>query len=234
MPGTGSSTCWRFGTAWTKSSENRSAAQIRAIDLELLERLYRGRNEQGDFRTLADRAGPPPAFRLDASQNRFTPDQARERGRQAIEASEVGAVLVAGGQGTRLGFNHPKGMFPLGPISGRTLFEIHVEKLLAVARRYGVRIPLYLMTSPATHEETLDFFARHARFGLPEEDLKIFCQGTMPVVDAATGRLLLDAPGRLAVSPDGHGGAAGRACRRRLPGRSPAPRSAAIVLLPGR
>jgi UDP-N-acetylglucosamine/UDP-N-acetylgalactosamine diphosphorylase len=182
-------------------------AQIRAIDLELVERLYRGRNEQGNIRLLADRAGPPPAFRLRAAQNRFTPAQARERGRQALDAGEVGVVLVAGGQGTRLGFQHPKGMFPLGPVSGRTLFEIHVQKLLALARRHGAPIPLYLMTSPATHAETLDFFTRHARFGLPEEDLKIFCQGTMPVVDAATGRLLLDAPGRLAVSPDGHGGA---------------------------
>ncbi len=115
-------------------------------------------------------------------------------------------MLVAGGQGTRLGFDHPKGMFPIGPVSGRSLFQIHIEKILAVGRRYGARIPLYLMTSPATHDETVAFLARHDRFGLPEEDLKVFCQGTMPAVDAATGRLLLEAPGRLATSPDGHGG----------------------------
>jgi UDP-N-acetylglucosamine/UDP-N-acetylgalactosamine diphosphorylase len=182
------------------------AAQIRAIDLDLIERLYAGRNEHGDVRALAEQAAPPPAIRLDAGQNRFTLDAARKRGRQALDAGHVAVLLVAGGQGTRLGFDHPKGMFPLGPVSGRTLFQIHLEKILAVARRHRVHIPLYLMTSPATHEETAAFLARNGRFGLPEEDLKIFCQGTMPAVDADTGKLLLESPGRLAVSPDGHGG----------------------------
>jgi UDP-N-acetylglucosamine/UDP-N-acetylgalactosamine diphosphorylase len=81
-----------------------------------------------------------------------------------------------------------------------------VEKILAAARRYGVQIPLWLMTSPATHDETVEFFARHDRFSLAEEDLRIFCQGTMPAVDAATGKVLLERPDRLALSPDGHGG----------------------------
>ncbi len=62
------------------------------------------------------------------------------------------------------------------------------------------------MTSPATHDETVEFFAKNDRFGLPAKDLRIFCQGTMPAVDAATGRVLLAEPGRIAVSPDGHGG----------------------------
>ncbi len=138
--------------------------------------------------------------------NRFPPQEIRRRGNEALAAAEVGVILVAGGQGTRLGFDHPKGMFPIAPLSGRSLFQIHVEKIRAVGRRHGVRVPLYLMTSPATHAETADFLARHERFGLAEDDLQIFCQGTMPAVDAASGRILLEAPGRLAVSPDGHGG----------------------------
>ena len=182
------------------------AAQIRAIDFDLVGRLYEGRDQQTDVRQLADRAGPPPAFRLDASQNRFTPEQARHRGNQAAADGELGVILVAGGQGTRLGFDHPKGMFPIGPVSGKTLFQIHVEKIVAKARRHDVRIPLYLMTSPATHGETVAFLAEHDRFGLAEEDLHVFCQGTMPAVDAATGRMLLESPGRISTSPDGHGG----------------------------
>jgi UDP-N-acetylglucosamine/UDP-N-acetylgalactosamine diphosphorylase len=118
----------------------------------------------------------------------------------------VGVILVAGGQGTRLGFDHPKGMFPIGPISGRSLFQIYVEKILAAGRRHGVRIPLYLMTSPATHKKTKAFFSRHHNFGLEAEDLIIFRQGTMPAVDAASGRVLLERPGQIALSPDGHGG----------------------------
>jgi UDP-N-acetylglucosamine/UDP-N-acetylgalactosamine diphosphorylase len=180
--------------------------QIEGVDFDLIEQLYVHRADLGNLRQLVAAAQPPPAFRLDAAQNRFTPAQARARGNAALAAGEVGAMLVAGGQGSRLGFDHPKGMFPLGPVSGRSLFQIHVEKILAVARRHGRRIPLYLMTSPATHRETLEFFEQHDRFGLPADDLHVFCQGTMPAVDAATGKLLLDAPGRLATSPDGHGG----------------------------
>ncbi len=93
---------------------------------------------------------------------------------------------------------------------------------------------LYLMTSPATHAETVDFLARHDRFGLAEDDLQIFCQGTMPVVDAASGRILLEAPGRLAASPDGHGGMLAAFAAQRLPGPRPAPRHPPILLLPGR
>jgi UDP-N-acetylglucosamine/UDP-N-acetylgalactosamine diphosphorylase len=97
-------------------------------------------------------------------------------------------------------------MFPIGPVSRNTLFQIHVEKILARSRRYGAPIPFYVMTSPATHDETAAFFAEHDRFGLAEEDLEIFCQGTMPVVDAATGRVLLAERDAIALSPDGHGG----------------------------
>lgn len=182
------------------------AKQIEAIDFGLIHRLYDGRNRQDNIRELAAKAQEPPAFRLNAAQNPFTPQQASEQARKALAAGRLGVILVAGGQGTRLGFEHPKGMFPIGPLSGKTLFQIHVEKIVAAARRYGVRIPLYLMTSPATHEETVKFFAEYERFGLPEEDLIIFCQGTMPAVDAQTGRVLLESPGQIAVSPDGHGG----------------------------
>ena len=141
-----------------------------------------------------------------SAENRFSLAEARSRGREALAAGHLGVILVAGGQGTRLGFDHPKGMFPIGPVSGRTLFQIHIDKILATAQRHGVRIPLYLMTSPATHEETLHFLAAHDRFGMAAEDLRVFCQGTMPAVDAATGQVLLEAPDRLAVSPNGHGG----------------------------
>lgn len=115
-------------------------------------------------------------------------------------------MLVAGGQGTRLDYHRPKGMYPLGPLSGASLFQILLEKLSAARRRYGVAIPLLVMTSPATDAETRDYFSRTARFGLPEEDVFIFCQGTMPAVELATGRVLLSAKDSLALSPDGHGG----------------------------
>jgi UDP-N-acetylglucosamine/UDP-N-acetylgalactosamine diphosphorylase len=182
------------------------AEQIRAIDFDLIERLYRQPDRSREIGDLADRSTEPPTFCLGQRTNRFSPEEARQRGAEALEQGRIGAMLVAGGQGTRLGFDDPKGIFPIGPVSGKTLFEIHVEKVRATARRYGRPAPLCLMTSPVTHGPTEEFFRRHNRFGLAEEDLSIFCQGTMPAVDAASGKLLLDRPGQIALSPDGHGG----------------------------
>ncbi len=195
--------------SWDRLDERQRrslATELGDIDFALIARLCRESGENDAVRQLADRAASPPAIRLGHPQNRFSPQEARLCGQALLRAGKVGAMLVAGGQGTRLGFDHPKGMFPIGPISGKSLFQIHVEKIIATSRRYGVRIPLYLMTSPATHEETLDYFARHQRFGLPEDDLRVFCQGTMPAVEAASGKVLLDQPDHVALSPDGHGG----------------------------
>src|SRR6202043_2152579 len=75
-------------------------------------------------------------------------------GVDALAAGEVGVILVAGGSGTRLGFEGPKGTFPIGPVSSATLFQIHAEKIVALGRRFGRPIPLYVMTSPENHEAT--------------------------------------------------------------------------------
>jgi UDP-N-acetylglucosamine/UDP-N-acetylgalactosamine diphosphorylase len=186
--------------------QRRLAAQIRAVDFELVARLVRDETKGEDWSAVAARAKSPRSIRLNRTDNEFTVEAARRRGAEALRAGQVGAMLVAGGQGTRLGFDHPKGMYPLGPVSSAFLFQTLFEKLLAVGRRYGVRIPLFLMTSPATHDETVAFLEEHDRFGLGDDDLVVFCQGTMPAVDEKTGKLLLAAPGELALSPDGHGG----------------------------
>ena len=92
------------------------------------------------------------------------------------------------------------------PVSASSLFQIHAEKVLALRRRFGVDIPLLLMTSPATHDETVAFFESHDRFGLPKASVIFFQQGTMPALDFETGKLLLEEPGRLFLGPNGHGG----------------------------
>jgi len=197
---------------WEELNEQQReslAAEIRGIDFALVGSLYARRGETGgaeEIQALAERATAAPSFRLGDPRNRFSPEEARRHGAETLGAGHVGVSLVAGGQGSRLGFDHPKGMYPIGPVSGNTLFQILVEKLLATSRRHGAPIPLYLMTSPVTHAETVDFLARHDRFGLPDDDLAIFCQATMPAVDAATGNVLLAERGRVALSPDGHGG----------------------------
>ncbi len=195
-----------FWEALDEPQRGRLSAEIESLDLAQIDQLVRGKIVVEDWAELARRAVAPPAFRLHDPAPSISPEQAHDRGQQALVAGQVGVVLVAGGQGTRLGFAHPKGMFAIGPVSGASLFQILLEKIAARSRVAGRRIPLYLMTSPATHEETLAYLASHENFGLPAEDVKIFCQGTMPAVDARTGRLLLAEKHQLALSPDGHGG----------------------------
>lgn len=186
--------------------------QIRGVDMENALGLWRemaGHEHDGDASLWAERAArakPPPAFRLDGQGAKFTADEARRRGEQALRAGEIGVILVAGGQGSRLGFDHPKGLYPLGPVSQRPIFQILFDLLLAVGQRHATRIPLFVMTSPATHDETVDYLERVERFGVAAEDLHVFCQGVMPAVAAESGKLLLSAKGSLFLGPDGHGG----------------------------
>ncbi len=188
------------------SEDQRSLAQqLLRIDFANIQSALQESESAADWKAIADASKPPPAIRLDG----ILPEEAeaaRESGEQALRAGRIGVVLVAGGQGSRLGFDLPKGMYPVGPVSNRTLFEIHVDRLLAVGNRYGVRIPLYVMTSPATHQATIDYFEQNDRLGLAEDQLIVFCQGTIPAVDADSGRLLLETPSRVFESPDGHGG----------------------------
>ena len=195
-------------TFWSQldsTARQQLVEQLQTIDFELMDGLSRRTSHDEDWETMAMQAESPPAVRLADTSPQQTAT-ALALGEQALRSGRVGVVLVAGGQGSRLGFPHPKGMFPIGPVSRRSLFQVHVDRLLSVARRYQAKIPLYLMTSPATHDETVSYFQQHQYLGMEPSDQILFCQGTMPAVDAETGKLLLEAPGQLFLSPDGHGG----------------------------
>jgi UDP-N-acetylglucosamine/UDP-N-acetylgalactosamine diphosphorylase len=198
---------------WDRLDETQRknlAGQIAQIDWNLLAKL-RGRrsasasDDKAHFAALAARAVSPPAIRL-SGQGPFSRQQAIDRGQAALRAGEVGMILVAGGLGTRLGFDQPKGMFEIGPLSKRCLFAILIDQLLAVARRHAVSIPLYLMTSPATDAATREFFWAQGSFGLTASELRFFCQATMWALDDGGEKILLEAPDSLFLGPDGHGG----------------------------
>jgi len=126
-------------------------------------------------------------------------------GEEALRAGRVAAFTPAGGQGTRLGYDAPKGTYPVTPVAQKTLFQVFAEKILAASRRYGVAIPWYIMTSTGNHEATVEFFETHNYFGLDPKNVKCFVQGTMPAVDFQ-GKILMSGRGEIALSPDGHGG----------------------------
>ncbi|MFO0798008.1 MAG: UTP--glucose-1-phosphate uridylyltransferase [Gemmataceae bacterium] len=175
-------------------------AQLAGIDLGELDALYRRKDEPHSALPPRDRIAPVPLQPAAASADEVA------RGEACLRAGAVAALLVAGGQGTRLGSDQPKGMYPVGPVGGATLFRVHAEKVLALSRRYGRPVPLLVMTSPATHADTEAYFRAERFFGLAEADVTFFQQGTMPAVERATGRLILERPGKLFESPNGHGG----------------------------
>ncbi len=151
-----------------------------------------------------ERIEPPRTYGLaDGSWDRAA---MREAGEALLRAGRVAAFTVAGGQGSRLGYDGPKGCFPGGAVTGRPLFGCLADWILAARERYGAAIPWYVMTSPLNHTATVLFFDEHGHFGLPPEDVMFFPQGVVPSFDRETGRILLADRGLVATNPDGHGG----------------------------
>ena len=126
-------------------------------------------------------------------------------GENALREGRVAAVLLAGGMASRLDCEFPKGMYPIG-FNGESLFEIFADKIHALQKKYGRFVPLYIMTSDVTDEQTRIFFQEKNYFGLPPQDVVFFKQGNQIAVDIDTGKTLYSAPNIPAASPDGHGG----------------------------
>ncbi|SJM84915.1 probable UDP-N-acetylglucosamine pyrophosphorylase [Zygosaccharomyces bailii] len=131
-----------------------------------------------------------------------------ELGLKAVNEGQVAVILMAGGQGTRLGSSAPKGCYDIGLPSHKSLFQIQAEKLLSLQRMSKTHspIPWYIMTSKPTHESTEQFFKKHSYFGLQPSQVTFFSQGTLPALDLKGEKLLLSSPTELVESPDGNGG----------------------------
>lgn len=196
---------FRFWESLDAAGRARLAAQADALDLGALARAFAAARRP---------AGPPPGSveppeviahpALGGDPAFFA--EARAAGEDWLANGRVAALVVAGGQGSRLGLAGPKGALPLGPVTGRSLFGLQAQRLRGLARRYGRPLPWLVMTSDATDAATRALFAREADFGLPAGTVRFFRQASLPVLDPE-GRLLLAAPDRIAEAPDGHGGA---------------------------
>ncbi len=131
--------------------------------------------------------------------------EAKRAGETALRAGRVAAFVVAGGQGTRLGYDGPKGTYPVTPVLKKSLFQVFAEKLRAAGLRYGRPLHWFIMTSHINHAATEAFFRENGFFGLAETHVHFFRQGRMPAV-GFDGKILLEDKHRIAMSPDGHGG----------------------------
>lgn len=191
------------------TARERLRGEIEALDLELIARLVRGLTGEGQPEGPGEIAPPAPESLVPLPRDAEAlarERRARHAGEELLGAGGVAAVLLAGGQGTRLGFEGPKGLYPFAPVSGRTLFEHHAAKIAAVRARYQTDLPWYVLTSPQNDEATRAAFEQAGWFGLEPGSVRLVVQGTLPAVDRDSGRILLAEPDRLALSPDGHGG----------------------------
>ena len=130
----------------------------------------------------------------------------------ALSQGKLALLILAGGAGTRLGFNGPKGKFRVNSPSNKSLFQFHSERvrkleLLTKAKKnVDVRIPVYIMTSPQNNDETVLFFEENNYFGLDSSCVTFFAQGTLPCFSNDGGKLMMESPSKLAVAADGNGG----------------------------
>lgn len=192
---------------WEKVSSNaRKLDRLSAHECTALKRSLEALNgaECARMRLALERPALPmsagPVGKLLSSSS----TQLQGRGRQKLQSGRVAVLIFAGGQGSRLGACVPKGMFPLSPILGRSLFQLICEKINAAQKRYQVEIPLAIMTSLEHLDQIGDFFRRHQNFGLNGDNVHLFSQGKLPLLDVE-GDPLIASDGQIAWGSSGNG-----------------------------
>lgn len=196
----------RFHDSLGESSRKKLIGQIEAMDLDRMKDLVETQVKVKAAIPLPKDIKPAQAYpRMPAAEHRKLYQDAERRGHELLKAGKVAAFLVAGGQGTRLGYDGPKGEYPVTPVKNKPLFQVFAEQLRAHSRDAGKPIPWYIMTSDINDGPTRAFFAKHKYFGYEPKNIMFFQQGMMPAF-GFDGRILLDSKDSLALSPDGHGG----------------------------
>lgn len=185
-----------LGTLLEKEIPEKLERQIDEMDWSVLDRIHHREQQRGTFSPLG-------AMEIDEIAARK--DEFVKLGIDAIQHSKVGAVLLAGGQGTRLGFDKAKGMYNVGVNKELYIFEQLIENLKRVTRQADTWVPLYIMTSDKNDEQTRAFFEEHSYFGYAPDYVKFFVQEMAPAVDF-DGNVLMEAEDSLAMSPNGNGG----------------------------
>ena len=182
----------------TTEQNEKLTKRLEEIDFSVLEHIERKEtvNERGVF---------APLDAVEVSEIEARGAEFKELGLKAIREGKVGAVLLAGGQGTRLGLDRPKGTLNIGVAKELYLFEQLLRNLMDVTDEAGVYVPLYIMTSNINNADTTAFFEEHDYFGYPKDYVKFFVQEMVPACDYE-GRIYMESQTEVAMSPNGNGG----------------------------
>lgn len=188
-------------------SRGKLERQITDIDWDELESLTKDYVFAKPLAQVPSGLSPAPYFPLtpkDSAQAELY-KKAHAEGVRLISSGKVAALTVAGGQGTRLGYDGPKGTFPITPVRKKTLFQYFAESIARCSEKYSAKVHWFIMTSELNDSQTREFFEANSFFGLEKGDVTFFTQGTMPAI-AYDGSLLRSASDSLALAPNGHGG----------------------------
>lgn len=188
----------RFYDGLSEDEKKSLLNQIESIDWRIFEVL-----SASDV--MANRGKFEPLGALTVEEIQARKSEFELAGVKALASQKVGAVLLAGGQGTRLGLDKPKGMLNVGVNKTLYLFEAHIRWLLHIKDICGKFVPLYIMTSDINNADTVAFFEEHDYFGYDREYVRFFIQEMTPAVDY-NGRIYLSEKGKIALSPNGNGG----------------------------
>ncbi len=189
----------RYYNELDTEGKQKLLAAIEGIDWSFEEELKHPADMSGKGRAIR----PIKGLRLDEIEKKRSLYE--EVGVKAIREGKVAAVLLAGGMGTRLGVDGPKGAYDIGLTKPLYIFEQQVKNLLEVTDKCGAFVPLYIMTSDKNHEQTVAFWKAHGYFGYPQKEVKFFKQDMAPAVDYE-GKILLESKDMPALSPNGNGG----------------------------
>lgn len=197
----------KFWNDLDSSSQENLAGQLNAIDWENLTCQINTYVLKQPVVAIPHDLAPAPYFPLHPSESDLIElyKQAVAKGNELLHAGKVAALTVAGGQGSRLGYEGPKGTYPITPLKHKTLFQYFAESILRLNAKYDQEMNWYIMTSKLNDLQTKDFFDKNDYFGLKPDKVIFFTQGTMPAI-GYDGKLLLAAKDSLALAPDGHGG----------------------------
>jgi UDP-N-acetylglucosamine/UDP-N-acetylgalactosamine diphosphorylase len=179
---------------------------IKGLDLPLVFKLHREFSGKEISARLPRDIQTAPIITLPkTSSEAALQEKAGAEGKTLLRENRVAVLIVAGGQGSRFGFEGPKGVFPVSPVKKKSLFQLFAETVLALNRRYRAAIPLLIMTSTENDRAVKDFFRAHNFFGLDSGAVLFFTQEMLPTVTADGGLILKDEV-HLFTNPDGHGG----------------------------
>ena len=189
----------RYESELTPAEKEELHRQILEADFDLIGEIKKKEEKPADF------AGLAPLGALEVPEIEARKEEFRAAGLEAIRQGKVAALLLGGGQGTRLGFDGPKGTYDFGVTRPFYIFQAQIETMIRVAKEAGCFFPLFIMTSDKNDDATRAFLKEKDYFGFPEEKITFFRQAMAPSCDF-NGKIYMEGKGQLSLSPNGNGG----------------------------